>query len=183
MRPGDGWWISPCGSHRGWVAAGNGRWQVIGVARTEADQALLVDGHVEHALLPKLFPQPHGAAEDSSKRDVLAKHDGRRVGTQSYPARDGPGGGGVAREEEACREAGWNAQRMPRARGRRPRLSASLMAATMFIFCVSPSTGATAVDACLRARSRAAAPPPLRRHSNRGNIAVRRARGEEDPRP
>jgi hypothetical protein len=44
--------------------------------------ALLGQGRVEDALLAKLFRQAHGAAKDSTKRNVFAEYDCFGVGGQ-----------------------------------------------------------------------------------------------------
>ena len=43
-------------------------------ADSEADEALLVDRHVEHTLRTELVQQAHGATEDSTEGDIFAKH-------------------------------------------------------------------------------------------------------------
>jgi hypothetical protein len=58
-----------------------------GHANTKANQALLVDGHVEHALRAELVEQPHRAAEDAAERDVLAKEHRVLVGGERHPQR------------------------------------------------------------------------------------------------
>lgn len=78
---------APAFALRWWDAAGAtgaGRW--LSLARTKSDQALLVDRHIQHALLPEFLAQAHRAAEDASEGHVLAEDDGGLVGTQGYPA-------------------------------------------------------------------------------------------------
>mmetsp|Transcript_70287 Transcript_70287/g.186938 ORF Transcript_70287/g.186938 Transcript_70287/m.186938 type:complete len:300 (-) Transcript_70287:78-977(-) len=48
----------------------------------KADEALLVDRHVEHAILAELVEQPHRAAEHAAERHVLTEDDGARVGRE-----------------------------------------------------------------------------------------------------
>ena len=57
----------------------NGRASDRRHADAEADQALLVDRHVEHAIRTELLEQPLRAAEHAAKAHVLTKDHGVRV--------------------------------------------------------------------------------------------------------